>query len=227
MLLFMRNLFAVRGSSRSRSTTPRPRIRLKELLLATFVLGGLFAAPASALNSIVLDPNFLTVTEGENFTIQLVMDFDEATTGGGLEITHDSLVSFISFDFDPTFVGNFGLSAPADNEVVQPLEIGFGFFTLAPPFGVSGRHVVGTITFEALGVGATQFVTTAASGFNPGPFYGPADPMTPMTVSYGSSAITIESAQPVPEPTTSLLMFLGLAGLSLYPAAPTKGRPRK
>jgi len=226
MLLFLRNLFAARGSSRPCSTTPRPRIRLKELLLATFVLGGLFASPASALNSIVLGPSSLTVTEGESFAIQLVMDFDDATAGGGIEITHDSLVSFISFDFDSNFVGNFGLTAPADNEVVQPLEIGFGFLTMAPPFGISGRHVVGTITFEALGVGATQFVTTAASGFNPGPFYGPADPFAPMAVSFGSSAVTIVPAQPVPEPSTALLMFLGLAGLSLFPAAPGKGRPR-
>ena len=220
MLLYMWNRFAVRGVSRPSST----RLRLKEFLLATFVLGGLFAAPASALNSIVLDPTELTVTEGDTFTLQMVMDFDDPTTGGGLEITYDSLVSFISFDFDAGLGDTpFFRMPPAANDTNQPLELGFGFF-MSP---ASGQRVVGTFTFRAEGVGTSQFVTLAPSGLIPGPFYGPLDPMNPMDVTFGSSAITIVAAQNiVPEPSATLLMFVGLVGLSLYPTAPDKVRSR-
>jgi hypothetical protein len=220
MSLYMWNRFAMRGVSRPSS----PRLWLKELLLATFVLGGLFAAPASALNSIALDPTELTVTEGDTFTIQMVMNFDDPTIGGGLEVTYDPLVSFISFDFDAGLGDTPPFRMPAtDNDTTQPLELGFGFF----PTPASGQRVVGTFTFRAEGVGTAQFVTLAPSGLIPGPFYGPLDPMNPMDVTFGSSAVTIVAAQNVvPEPSATLLMFVGLVGLSLYPAAPAKGRSR-
>jgi hypothetical protein len=167
-----------------------------------------------------------TVAEGENFSIQLSMDFDEATTGGGLQISYDSLVSFISFDWDESFMANFGRTAPADNEAAQPITLGFGYFSFAPPFGFSGQHDIGTLTFQALGAGATQFVTAAASSLIPGPFYGPANPSAPMTLSYGQAEIEIVPVVPVPEPSASLLMFLGLAGLSFYPSASKQDRSR-
>jgi len=228
MLLCTRILFSVLGGSRARSTF-RPRTRFNGLLLSTFALVSLFASTASAQNSIILSPSMQTVEEGEAFSIQLSMDFGEATTGGGFDISYDSLVSFISFDFDENFVANFGLSAPADYETAQPLSVGFGFFSFAPPFGFSGQHTIGTLTFQALGVGATQFVTTAASSLIPGPFYSPANPMTPMTVSYGEAGIDIVPVPPlvpVPEPSATLLMFLGLAGLSVYPSASKRDRSR-
>ncbi len=217
MLLYKRVLSSRRDSSRHCSDTPgTPGSRLKGLLLTLVALACLsFAGPAFALNSIDLDPASLTVNQGENFSIQLTMNFDEATVGGGLEVTYTTNVSFVSFEFNPSLTNTFGLSGPANSAPGQPLEIGFGFFTMSDPPGVSGSHVIGTFTFNALAVGPTQFITTASSALSPGPFYGPADPLVPMTVSFGSSAVTV-----VPEPSTAILMFLGLLGLGACGSAP-------
>ena len=157
MLLYKRVLSARRDSSRHCSDTPgTPGSRLKGFLLTLVALACLsFAGPAFALNSIDLDPASLTVNQGENFSIQLTMNFDEATVGGGLEVTYTTNVSFVSFEFNPSLTSTFGLTGPTNNAPGQPLEIGFGFFTMAPPFGVSGSHVVGTFTFNALAVGPT------------------------------------------------------------------------
>jgi hypothetical protein len=115
-------------------------------------------------------------------------------------------VTFQSFSFDPLFTGNFGLSSPADAETILPLEIGFGFFfPNGPDFGESGLHKVGTLSFLAVGAGATQMITTGPSALSPGPFFDPA--ATPLDVSFSGAVVNIAS---VPEPSTALLIGLGL-----------------
>ncbi len=168
----------------------------------------LSAGTASALNSIHLSPPTQNVLLGDVFSVDLLMDFDDATVGGGVEITFDPLVVFNTFVFDPGFIANFGLSGPAPNQVVQPLEVGFGFF----PTPASGLHTVGTLTFTAVGVGPLQLITTAASSITPGPFFDLSS--QEMVVDFGTASVNIV---PIPEPGTALLMALGLAGLSLEP----------
>jgi hypothetical protein len=177
----------------------------------------LSASQAAALNSIELSPTTQSVTVGDQVNISLNMNFDDLTTGGGLEVSYDALaLSFVSFSFDVGFGGNFGLSAPTDGDQANPFTIGFGFFSMAPPYGANGQHLIGTLVFEALAPGIGT-ISTGASSFIPGPFYGPADPMNPLVVEFGSTQVMVASPAPIPEPSTALLLLVGLTGLSAFP----------
>ena len=153
--------------------------------VALLLLG---ASQAAAMNSLELSPTSQTVNIGDQVDISLTMNFGEAATGGGLEVSYDGeALSFVSFVFDELFTGNFGLTSSPDGSTSNPITIGFGWFSMAPPHGWSGEQVVGTITFEALatGSGTTSTVATGASPTLPGPFYGPGNPYAPMVISYG------------------------------------------
>ncbi len=230
MLLNKRKQDAI---SRTRALVHGSEVLARKLLLSIVLCGAFFASPASALNSIALDPDFLTVSVGDTFTVDLTMSFDDSTVGGGVEIYFDSNFDFVSFAWNPAFqlLANFGLAAPPDGSTAQPLEVAFGYFNfLNPTSGLSGTHTIGSLTFTANNEGDNRAIWTAASPLSPGPFYSPAHSTTPMIVAFGGTQITVQDAATptgpgtiVPEPATALMMFLGLAGLSIYPSNRRRG----
>lgn len=175
---------------------------------AALLLLGASQASAFGVNSIYLTPPDQSVVSGGTFDVNLVMNFDDVTSGGGVEITFDPLVLFQSFSFDPAFTQNFVPITPVDGETTQPLNIGFGFFVPVAPYGEVGLHTIGTLTFQAVGIGTTQMITTGASalGTSPGPFYSsPGATLLPVNFSGASVSIL-----PIPEPSTAILLGLGL-----------------
>ena len=72
----------------------------KAIAVAIVVLG-LGSTSANALNIIGLSPVSQSAEEGSDFAIDIFMDFDEVTTGGGFEVTFDSSeLTFLTFRFD-------------------------------------------------------------------------------------------------------------------------------
>jgi len=186
---------------------------LRSIAVVLVLLG---SAPAHALNVIGLSPSEPYVVAGSDFTLDLTMSFDELTVGGGVEVSYDSTVlTFLSFSFDPAFTGNFGLQGPAAGSNVIPLEIGFGWF-VGPGGGETGAHTVGQLMFRADGTGPSTIVATSSSLLSPGPFFGPANLSSPMVVEFRSADIEIGtlSQNALPEPSTALLMGFGLVGLA-------------
>jgi hypothetical protein len=179
------------------------------------------ASSASALNMISLDCGAGSVGSGDQFVVDVTMNFAESTGGGGMEIYLNENLSFVSFTFDTIFSGNFGLLNPTNGSgngsAGSPLEIAFGFFSAMPPWGYSGEQTIGQIVLQAGAPGSVGSITAGASSFNPGPFYGFDDVNTPMNVQFGATSVTI-----MPEPSTALLLGIGLLGIS----ARSKGRSR-
>lgn len=162
---------------------------------------------ASAQNIVRLSPTAQAVaTSDPTLSIDLEIDFAQTTVGGGVEITYDAArLRFDAFTFsdDP----NFGLLGPAPGETLQPLEIGFGWFSF-PTSGVSGLHTVGTLTFVPLAEGQA-IVQTGPSLIAPGQFFGPGSPSSPLVVDFEAASVHV-----VPEPTLSVALCSGVVGLS-------------
>lgn len=180
------------------------RSRVVSTVVATLLL---FAASAGwAQNIVRLTPVSQTVQLTDpNVTLDLEIDFAEVTVGGGVEVTYDATrLQFDSFVFtnDP----NFLLMGPAQGETAQPLEIGFGWLVVTPPFGVSGPHTIGTLTFLPIADG-TAAVDTGPSASSPGPFFAPGG-ATPLVVDFQDATVEV-----VPEPAVGVGLASGIAAL--------------
>ena len=115
--------------------------------------------------------NFVTL--GEEFSLDLVLDFsDQATLGGGVDINYDSdFVDFLGFEFnsdfllisDPLFTCPSGTNACTPIDQADKVEnIVFGNFA-----GIGGVHTVGTVSYELNSLELTSIfpsITTASGG---------------------------------------------------------------
>ena len=189
---------------RPRMTGDRARLVTALLLVALMLCASTLA---SAQNIVRLSPTTQAVaTSDPTLSIDLEIDFAQATVGGGVEITYDAArLKFDAFTFsgDP----NFGLMGPAPGETLQPLVVGFGWLSFNPPFGVTGFHTIGTLTFVPLAEGQA-IVQTGPSLISPGQFFGPDTP-SPLASDFEAASVHV-----VPEPTLSVALCSGVVGLS-------------
>ncbi|MBC7938774.1 MAG: PEP-CTERM sorting domain-containing protein [Chitinophagaceae bacterium] len=176
------------------------------------------AAPAQAA-SISLAPPEHTGLPGTTAAFDLIMNFapTEATLGGSVDIDLVDLtgrISFVSFTPsawfntvpDPAFSGHGTLRADADYEV-----------HMAEFNGLSGTHVLGTVTVNLISEGTAELRLATNSFW--GGFFGINS--QPQAVTMTGATVTI-----VPEPSTALLWLLGAGTLGALARRRPCGAPR-
>jgi hypothetical protein len=161
---------------------------------------------AHALNLISLTPLTQEASLGESVAVTLLMQFDESTLGGGVDLLFDeSMLAFVSFDFDPGLGDDPGFRLdPTSPTGGNRLVVGFGDFN-----GIAGSKAIGTATFDAVGLGLAN-LSTAANVQPAGPFVSAASPLDLLLMEFEGGAVTV-----VPEPSTLGLLILGSGGLFL------------
>ena len=166
-----------------------------------------------------LSPIGAVISNGDQITFNVTAFFVVVTLGGAIDITYDpNVLSFAGFSFDSGFLGPIadpalsvlpedcftsgsagGGCAVGDGELNA---LGFG-----NAFGISGLHTVGTLTFNATGLGTT-FITMAMNDEPLGGFFS-AVTLGPQDVQFFGAKVTVV---PVPAALWLLLGALGMLG---------------
>jgi hypothetical protein len=182
-----------KGRARMRAA-PSPRRAAAGLILAATALG----APAASANVIVsLVPSTMTVAVGDEFTVDIVADADSLLLGFGIDILADAILGPGSV---PTEIG------PAWTPVLAP--DGDGLAGLAPVEGLTGAGILlATVSFEALAPGLAHLDIGATAGDLTEGFPLKAGGFD----TFDTAPATVHV---VPEPSTLILVALGLLGLA-------------
>jgi hypothetical protein len=142
-------------------------------LACALVIGSsIAAAPAHAVNAIDLTPSFRSIVAGTQTTYDLVIDFDQASLGGGIVVQFNpGVAGFGGFTFDGGFPDN-----PALRLVCPGVAPGCAFFpgpgvliAFANSVGISGPQTVGQLKLTGAGVGTTALTLQEDSSVA-GPF---------------------------------------------------------
>lgn len=177
-------------------------------LVAALALAG--TPVAQAANLIYLTPSTQDAYVGlGSVTLELFMDFDDQTVGGGIDLAFSGPIAYGAFTpsdwftgsaLDPAFSG-FGTEL-ADNDV----EIHLGNFA-----GFGGLHKLGDLQVDLSGgIGPGEIILSLNSTF--GAFF-PTDGFEPLEVGLGGA--TINAVAAVPLPAGAWLLLTGLGGLAL------------
>ena len=132
------------------------------LILVPVAVAGLAAAGGvSAQNSLSLEATPNSVGVGQEFQVDVRMDFSEATAGGGVTLAFDparvSLGAVSVGIGDPDFrcPGSAAIACPGN-----PAYLSFGQVT-----GLTGQATVATITLTALASGSLALALEPATPF--------------------------------------------------------------
>ncbi len=188
-----------------------------KLSLAALALG-LFSQVSHA-NVISISPTTSTVGIGQEFTLDITMEFLQETVGGAFDLIYDTnIFDVVSFAYDSSFSINvidpaFTLipeNCESDGSIIGGCSvgdaelnaIGFGNFD-----GIIGNHVIGQLTLVATQAGlGTVGLASSDSPF--GGFISAAD-ASEMTVVYNGASVLVV---PVPAAIWLMLSALGMVG---------------
>jgi len=151
------------------------------------------AESATALSSVRFETATPSPTLGSTFEVQIVADLSDPIVGWGLDLGFDaSLLSTVGAPvIGPAWAGVF---APD----------GDGLSGLTPSVGISGNDILlATLTFTADALGASALIASVTPGALTEGFA--LDP-----TGFDSLAFTNGLIEVVPEPSTALLVSLGL-----------------
>ena len=125
---------------------------------------------------------------GGQVSVEVHMDFsDDPTLGGGIDIAYDSsILAFSGFSANPGLGGDVSFERVPDNLSIELNGMGFGNFV-----GIAGPKLIGTLFFNALGLGTTNLVITD----NDAPFGGfySAITLKPQAINYTGTTINISN----------------------------------
>lgn len=115
--------------------------------------------------SIFTQPTGIRGEPGSEIALEIVWDFHEnATIGGGFDVSYDEdKLEFVSWEAEP--VGDPGFGREPDQLTGLLSGIAFGEFVV----GITGPHVVGTLTMEVIDSGNST-ITLADTQSVGGPF---------------------------------------------------------
>ena len=155
--------------------------------------------------SVFFNPASQSVVDGNPVSVDLVADLSNPILGWGLGVSFNTaILSLTNVAIGPSWAPGIGFD-------------GDGLAGLAFPAAISGNGIVlATLTFNTLGVGTS----TLNAGITPLDLTEgfPLDPTGFDTVSFtaGSIDVTINTQNPIPEPSTILLLGSGLIGLGIW-----------
>lgn len=160
--------------------------------------------------TVSLNPLTQNVALGNQVSLQLNMDFSgDPTLGGGVDILYNSsLLSFVSFTFDPGLGDDPDFQLQPDVLLNELNGLAFGSFD-----GIEGPSLVGTLIFDTIGAGLAD-LTLVENTLSAGGFYS-ATSFDPQLVTFTGASVNVMSASvtSVPEPSTAWLSLGGLAVL--------------
>ena len=161
--------------------------------------GGSLPTGGVSAGSVSLVPASQNVAHGDPVDFQLIIDFTgDATLGGAIDIVFDpSVISFLSFDFEPGFASSPYSRLP-DLGVGELTGLAFGSMA-----GLDSA-LIGTLTFDSIGNGISSLSMTES--FVGGGFYS-FDSFAQEPV-FNSAEVTV-----VPVPAAVWLFGSGLLGL--------------
>ena len=140
---------------------------------------------------------------GDNVSLDLNMDFtDEATVGGGIDISFGTMMQFVSFDYNPGLGDDPAFRFPIDTATPGELNgLSFGNFS-----GLSGPATVGTLILRALSPGSAD-LTLEENASTVGGFFSVNS--TSQDPSFTGVSFDVQPS-PVPLPGAVWLMLSGL-----------------
>jgi len=166
-------------------------------------------------NVVSVTPVSYEVARGSILAVNVAIDFTDLLLGGTFHLGYDpAVIDVLSFSFAANDASPMVTSF---NPSYDGAFITWGWFGDAPQFSISGSHLIGTLILVSDELGLATLTTSGvAAGVGAGPLAGPGYPDSPLAgipltnITYGSTYFYV-----VPEPSTGLLLLLGLLLLPL------------
>jgi len=162
--------------------------------------------------SITFSDSAVSANINDIFVVDLLMDFSsDATFGGGMDIFFDSsVISFQSFDFSTSTLSlDPGFSRSPDALLGGLEGLAFGNFA-----GISGPGIIGTLVFQAIGVGDILLTSSVTTDALKGGDFISFNTFGAQSVTFGSANVSVQpsfASNPISTPPVSWLFAGGLA----------------
>jgi hypothetical protein len=126
------------------------------------------ATPALARNALTLDTAALRVAPGDSFALQLGLEFDTRSVGGGVHLRYDpAVVKLAGITFESGLGDDLELRCPSDPAASAPVACpDAGLLSFGSIDGLRGVRPVARLQFRAVGPGSSRIELEALERFS-------------------------------------------------------------